>query len=83
MGKAAATNLMTTPKNNQKITVNYITSLARGYSTNAILCHDCVEILQIFTNILQFKGIGMTYFGYKFGCELVEIGLTMMANAKK
>ena len=63
--------------------MNYITSLACGYSTNAILCHDCVEILQIFTNILQFKGIGMTYFGYKFGCELVEIGLTMMANAKK
>ncbi|OAV35870.1 hypothetical protein AO364_1373 [Moraxella catarrhalis] len=52
--------------------------------TNAILCHDYVEILQIFTNILQFKGIGMPYyFGYKFGCELVEIGLTMMANAKK
>ena len=24
----------------------------------------------------------MTYFGYKFGCELVEIGLTVMANAK-
>ncbi|OAV12836.1 hypothetical protein AO375_1810 [Moraxella catarrhalis] len=31
--------------------------------TNAILCHDYVEILQIFTNILQFKGIGMTYLG--------------------
>lgn len=63
--------------------MNYIISLACGYSTNAILCHDCVEILQIFTNILQFKGIGMTYFRYKFGCELVEISLTMMANAKK
>lgn len=63
--------------------MNYIISLVRRWLTNAILCHDYVEILQILTNILQFKGIGMTYFGYKFGCELVEIGLTMMANAKK
>lgn len=63
--------------------MNYIISLVRRWLTNAILCHNYVEILQILTNILQFKGIGMTYFGYKFGCELVEIGLTIMSNAKK
>lgn len=63
--------------------MNYIISLVRRWLTNAILCYDCVEILQIFTNISQFKGIGMIYFGYKFGCELVEISLTMMTNAKK